>query len=204
VQTARDIISMYEELGVDKSRVLIKLASTWEGVQACRILENDGIRTNMTLLFNQAQAAIASDAGAYLVSPFVGRIADWHRAKDGREDMYPAEEDPGVLSVRKVYNYFKCTGSPTIIMGASFRSVDEILGLAGCDRLTISPNYITAMQESTEKIERMLKPPTDACDFIEKINYDEASFRWAMNQDPSMSTLTFLFNVARSAFCHCF
>jgi transaldolase len=184
VATALDLIRMYGELGVDKKRVLIKLATTWEGVQACRFLEKMGIRTNMTLLFNTAQAAVASDAGAYLVSPFVGRIADWYRKRDGRAEPFPAEEDPGVISVRDVYNYFKCTGSETVVMGASFRNLGEILALAGCDRLTIAPNYISDLKESHEELVRMLHPPTDACDLIDKVTYDEASFRWAMNQDP--------------------
>lgn len=139
---------MYEEAGVDKSRILIKIASTWEGIRAAEILEREGITCNMTLLFNLAQAVAAAEAGATLVSPFVGRILDWHKANSGR-DSYPAEEDPGVVSVKSIYQYYKKFGYKTIVMGASFRNKEEIVALAGCDRLTISPKLLEELKNST-------------------------------------------------------
>lgn len=183
VSTALDLIRMYEEVGVSKDRVLIKLATTWEGVQACRILEQQGVKTNMTLLFGMAQAIAAADAGAYLISPFVGRILDWYKKREGK-DSYPAQQDPGVISVRKIYDYYKCAGIDTIVMGASFRNVDEILQLAGCDRLTIAPKFISELKKSNEPIDRLLNPPSPhSCEVIEKIQLTEAEFRWQLNED---------------------
>lgn len=182
VATAHELIGMYEEAGVGRERVLIKLAATWEGVQACRRLEEAGIRTNVTLLFSQAQAAAAAEAGAYLISPFVGRILDWHKKARGVEAI-PAEEDPGVLSVRSIYDYYKCHGYETVVMGASFRSLEEILALAGCDRLTIAPKFISKLKESTEAVPRMLSVPERERCTTEKMVLDEKEFRWLMNED---------------------
>ena len=185
IKTAHEIIKMYEDVGVARERVLIKLATTWEGIEACRALERDGIRTNMTLLFSLAQAAAAADAGAYLISPFVGRILDYFKKSTGR-DSFPADEDPGVVSVKNIYDYYKCYGYDTIVMGASFRNLDEILALAGCDRLTIAPKYIAALKDSTDVVERKLAPPgmgSDRCD-LTKLSLDEKQFRWMLNEDP--------------------
>lgn len=184
IATAERLIDMYRDVGVDKSRVLIKLATTWEGVQACRILEQKGIKTNMTLLFSMAQAAAAAEAGAYLISPFVGRILDWYKKNDG-VDGYPAAEDPGVRSVQEIFRYYKCVGYDTIVMGASFRNKDEILELAGCDRLTIAPKFIAALKEDESPVERKLNlPGSDACEPVEKVEIDEKTFRWMMNENP--------------------
>lgn len=184
VETALRLIKMYEEVGVSKDRVLIKLATTWEGVEACRVLEKQGIKTNMTLLFSLAQAVAAAEAGAYLISPFVGRILDWYKKNEGVES-YPAPEDPGVKSVQDIYNYYKCVGYDTIVMGASFRNKGEILELAGCDRLTIAPKFIADLKDTEEPIERKLSPPgLETCAPVQKIDMDEKTFRWMMNEDP--------------------
>jgi len=189
VSRARRIIGLYESAGVDKSRVLIKLASTWEGLQAARVLQAEGIRCNMTLMFSMCQAAVAAEVGAFLVSPFVGRIRDWYLANGDWTDDRPAEEDPGVVSVRRIWSYYKKNGFDTIVMGASFRNSGEIKALAGCDRLTISPGLLEEMAgESGADLPR----PLDASDasFIEtnapeggKIELDEKSFRWELNED---------------------
>ena len=184
VAVGEQLIRMYEEVGVERERVLIKLATTWEGVQACRQLEARGIRTNMTLLFNKTQAMAAAEAGAFLISPFVGRILDWYKKEDG-VDGYPAEEDPGVKSVKEIFEYYKCMGHKTIVMGASFRNKGEILALAGCDRLTIAPKYIKDMKETEEDVDRkLLIPKPEECKFEERIKLDEKTFRWMMNEDP--------------------
>lgn len=182
VAKAEDLIKLYDDIGVSKDRVLIKLASTWEGLCACKILESRGIRTNMTLMFSVAQAAVAAENGAFLVSPFVGRILDWHKKASGR-DSFPAEEDPGVLSVRQIYNYFKANDFSTVVMGASFRNKEEILALAGCDRLTISPKFIDALKNTKAKVEAKLDAEKASQMKIEKIGTDEESFRWLMNED---------------------
>lgn len=183
IETARRLIDMYEEVGVSRDRVLIKLATTWEGVQACRTLQAEGIKCNMTLLFSIAQAIAAAEAGAFLISPFVGRILDWYKKAEG-VDGYPAPEDPGVKSVRQIYRYYKCMGFDTVVMGASFRNLDQILELAGCDRLTISPKFINMLKEGDGKVEKKLAPPTDdACYTVDKIDMDEKTFRWMMNED---------------------
>merc|ERR1712176_1388309 len=142
---------MYEEAGIDKSRILIKLATTWEGVQAAKELKEDGINCNMTLLFNFAQAVACCEAGVTLISPFVGRILDWYKADTGK--TYSAPEDPGCISVKKIYNYYKKYGYDTVVMGASFRSKGEILELAGCDKLTIAPKLLKELEGSTDSIE---------------------------------------------------
>lgn len=182
IAKGEQLIQMYKDIGVPKERVLIKLASTWEGVEACRELQKRGINCNMTLLFCAAQGAAAADAGAFLVSPFVGRILDWHKKARG-VDSIPAAEDPGVLSVKDIYHSYKCHGAKTVVMGASFRNKEEILELAGCDRLTISPKLLDALAESTDPIERRLSQlSADECG-IDDWKPTEKEFRWALNED---------------------
>ncbi|MFT7689092.1 MAG: transaldolase, partial [Candidatus Azotimanducaceae bacterium] len=155
VEKAKQIIAMYEEQGVSKERVLIKIAATWEGITAAATLEKMGINCNLTLLFGFSQAAACADAGVYLISPFVGRILDWYKAKTGR-DTYAADEDPGVLSVIKIFNYYKQQDYKTVVMGASFRNVDEIKALAGCDRLTIAPQLLAELEADNSPLKRKL------------------------------------------------
>lgn len=185
VAVGRRLIKMYEqESGISRDRVLIKLATTWEGIEACRILEREGIRTNMTLLFGLPQAVAAADAGAFLISPFVGRILDWYKKELNVSGFEPASEDPGVKSVREIYQYYKCFGCDTVVMGASFRNIDEIVELAGCDRLTIAPKFITMLKESYGDVERKLATPDrSACETLEKMTVTESSFRWMMNEN---------------------
>jgi transaldolase len=184
VDRARRIIAMYEAEGVGRARVLIKLASTWEGLQAAKVLEAEGIRCNMTLLFSFAQAVVAAQVGATLVSPFVGRILDWHKKNAGFASD-DAAADPGVVSVRAIYNYYKKHGIATIVMGASFRNTGEILELAGCDRLTINPALLQALSASAESVPRKLSPDTAVSDdaIPDKHEMTEAQFRWALNED---------------------
>ncbi|MCH9811600.1 transaldolase [bacterium] len=184
---AHTYIAMYEEAGISKDRILIKLASTWEGIEACRVLEKEGIHCNMTLMFNKEQAIAAAEAGATLISPFVGRIMDYQKADEGR-DSIPASEDKGVLSVTDIYHYYKKHGYSTEIMGASFRNTDEILALAGCDLLTISPDLLDQLAEATGDVPRMLLEKEAGSKGSEKMHVDENAFRWALNEDP-MATL---------------
>ncbi|WP_062207049.1 transaldolase [Aureimonas sp. AU12] len=179
VNRGRRIIADYEERGVGRERILIKLASTWEGIRAAEILQKEGIDCNLTLIFNKTQAIACADAGAFLISPFVGRIMDWYAKSTGK--TYTAETDPGVLSVRSIYDYYKSNGIKTVVMGASFRNVGEIEALAGCDRLTISPALLKELSEAEGTLERKLSPET--AQKVEPIKLDEKSFRWAMNQD---------------------
>ena len=181
ISRARRIISLYEEKGVKKERVLIKLASTWEGIKAAEQLEKEGIRCNLTLLFGFGQAIACAEANVTLISPFVGRIRDWFLAKTTKKEFEP-EEDPGVLSVRNIYAYYKKFGYKTIVMGASFRNMGEILGLAGCDRLTIAPKFLEALMESKEPVKRILSP-TETTYPGEKISLDESAFRFMLNED---------------------
>ncbi|KJZ12399.1 transaldolase [Marinomonas sp. S3726] len=176
---ARKLIALYEEAGVSKDRVLIKAASTWEGIKAAEELEKEGINCNLTLLFSFAQAKACAEAGVYLISPFVGRILDWYKKSTGEE--YTAETDPGVVSVTEVYNYYKQHGYNTVVMGASFRNIGEIEQLAGCDRLTIAPALLGELEKDTGTLERKLTPVTDIEEAPEAIT--EAEFRWEMNQD---------------------
>jgi transaldolase len=180
VDKARDIIAAYAERGVARNRVLIKLASTWEGIQAARILQKEGIDCNMTLLFSLGQAMAAADAGAFLISPFVGRILDWYVKNEGRK--FEPEEDPGVKSVRSIYAAYKTRGIKTVVMGASFRSAGEVEALAGCDRLTISPALLEELSKDMGTLPRRLSPenpgPAPAIPAV-----DEPSFRWALNED---------------------
>ena len=181
VAKARQLIAAYETEGHSRDRILIKIASTWEGIKAAEILEKEGIRCNLTLLFSFAQAVACAEAGVRLISPFVGRILDWHKAATGKD--YTAEEDPGVLSVRAIYNYYKKFGYPTQVMGASFRNKGEILALAGCDLLTISPGLLAELQASTEPVIPRLTPAEAAKSDFTKISLDEKTFRFMLNED---------------------
>ena len=183
IEKARSLISMYEAAGVDRGRILIKLASTWEGARAAEVLEKEGIHCNMTLMFSLPQAIAAADAKATLISPFVGRILDWHKKNDGVES-YPPPEDPGVKSVNLIYNYYKKMGITTQIMGASFRNIGEILELAGCDLLTIAPKFLEALRESDAPVPRKLNPEKAKKEPIDKIAVDEKTFRWMLCNDP--------------------
>ncbi|MBP2858745.1 transaldolase [Dickeya oryzae] len=181
VAKARKLIAMYEEKDIHRSRILIKLAATWEGICAAEELEKEGINCNLTLLFSFAQARACAEAGVYLISPFVGRIYDWYQARQHSAD-YNAEQDPGVLSVRRIYEYYKQHRYRTIVMGASFRKVEQILALAGCDRLTIAPALLEQLKNSTAPVERRLSPSTEG--FHQPAPLSETEFRWQHNQDP--------------------
>ncbi|MDG1813994.1 MAG: transaldolase [Porticoccaceae bacterium] len=182
IAKARQLIGLYEQAGIGKERVLIKMASTWEGIKAAEQLEKEGINCNLTLLFNFTQAVAAADAGAFLISPFVGRILDWYKASTGLTEYAPAD-DPGVQSVTRIYNYYKQTGYNTVVMGASFRNTDEITELAGCDRLTISPQLLQALDEDFGTLERKLDP-TNTGDTIHYKLAGESAFRYELNDDP--------------------
>lgn len=182
IDKARQLIELYSAVDIPKERVLIKLASTWEGVQAARQLEKEGIHCNMTLMFSVIQAAACADAGATLISPFVGRILDWYRERQGKESFAPAE-DPGVLSVQQIYSYLKRHGYTTQVMGASFRNVDEITELAGCDLLTVSPTLLGELQQKPGPIERKLDPEKARLRGSEKLPLDEPTFRYIFNDD---------------------
>jgi len=183
VARAESLMKLYEQAGVDTSRVLIKVASTWEGIQAAGELERRGIHCNLTLMFSLAQAIAAAEAGATLISPFVGRIMDWYKKSEG-VDGYAAAEDPGVLSVTRIYNYYKYHGYSTVIMGASFRNSGEILELAGCDLLTISPELMEELRGSEGDVPRRLDPEKARGMQIGTIPMNESVFRWMMNEDP--------------------
>lgn len=185
IAKAHHLIDLYAKGGADKSRVLIKLASTWEGIRAAEVLEKEGINCNLTLLFGFGQAAACADAGVFLISPFVGRILDWYKTNTDKKE-YSAEEDPGVISVRRIYNYYKQNGYNTVVMGASFRNLGEIEALAGCDRLTISPNLLQELEQDQGKLERVLSP-SNSGEKIAKLIETEASFRFGMNQDQMAS-----------------
>ena len=181
IARARAIITDYDSRGIDRERILIKIASTWEGVRAAEVLQGEGIDCNMTLLFSLAQAAAAADAGVFLVSPFVGRIFDWYTKSTG--EKYTADTDPGVLSVRQIYAYYKAYDIPTVVMGASFRNQGEIEALAGCDRLTISPALLEGLAKDSGSLERKLSPETARHDAPPRMSLDEKSFRYLLNQD---------------------
>ncbi len=176
IAKARYLIGLYEAAGVSRERVLIKLASTWEGIRAAEVLEKEGIHCNLTLLFGLHQAIACAEAKVRLVSPFVGRILDWHKKNSGR-DSYPPAEDPGVLSVTEIYDYYKKFGYPTEIMGASFRNLGEITELAGCDLLTISPKFLAELASTEGTLVRKLDPAVSKAKSIERIPMDEATFR---------------------------
>ena len=180
VEKARAIIAAYGERGVQRNRILIKIASTWEGIQAARVLQKEGIDCNLTLLFSLVQAMACADAGAFLISPFVGRILDWHVKNAGRK--FEPEEDPGVQSVRSIYAAYKARGVKTVVMGASFRSAGEVEALAGCDRLTISPALMEELHKDNGTLQRRLSPENPGTPPAIP-GTDERSFRWAMNED---------------------
>ncbi|HCQ20528.1 MAG: transaldolase [Aphanizomenon flos-aquae MDT14a] len=182
VAKARDLIGQYQAAGISKERVLIKIASTWQGIKAGEILEKEGIHCNLTLLFGLHQAIACAEAGITLISPFVGRILDWYKKDTGR-NSYPAAEDPGVLSVTTIYNYFKKFGYKTEVMGASFRNMGEITELTGCDLLTISPAFLAELQNTVGELPRKLDPAKVADLSIEKISIDQATFEQMHNGD---------------------
>lgn len=175
VRVGRELIAMYEALGVSRERVLIKIAATWEGIQAAAVLEKEGIHTNLTLLFGLHQAIACAENGITLISPFVGRILDWYKKDTGRDSYEPAE-DPGVLSVTEIYNYYKKFGYKTEVMGASFRNVGEIVELAGCDLLTIAPSLLAELQSTEGDLVRKLDPQNASGASIEKLSIDKATF----------------------------
>ncbi len=179
VAKARQLVALYQENGIGTDKILIKIASTWEGIQAARQLEQEGIQCNLTLLFHLCQARACAEAGVFLISPFVGRILDWYKASTGQS--YDAETDPGVLSVREIYRYFKQHGHQTIVMGASFRNVGEVLALAGCDRLTISPGLLDELSKMSGELTVHL---TDSgATSAKPAQLSETEFRWALNED---------------------
>ena len=179
VQRGERLIGLYEQAGVSRERVLIKLASTWEGIRAAEQLEKSGIQTNLTLLFCFTQAVACAEAGVFLISPFVGRIYDWYKKSEGRD--YVGGEDPGVQSVSRIYDYYKTHGYKTVVMGASFRNAGQIEALAGCDRLTISPELLSQLAQEEGTLERKLLPGRAS---EPRISMDERSFRWGLNEDP--------------------
>jgi transaldolase len=181
LKRAREYIALYEEKGIGKDRVLIKLASTWEGIRAAEILEKEGIHCNMTLMFNLAQAIGAAEAGVTLISPFVGRIYDYYKVKENRE--IPVAEDPGVKSVTSIFHYYKKFGYKTQIMGASFRSMNQILALAGCDLLTISPNFLEELKQASGDVIQVLKAKDSESLALKKIAMDEKTFRFELCMD---------------------
>jgi transaldolase len=181
ITKARSLIARYEKAGISRERILIKLASTWEGIQAAAELKKDKINCNLTLLFSFAQAVACAEAGVQLISPFVGRILDWHKKSTGKD--YAATEDPGVVSVTKIYNHYKKFGYQTEVMGASFRNVGEILELAGCDLLTISPALLEDLAKGQAPVTRKLSPEAAAKSDAQKLHLDEKTFRWLHNED---------------------
>ena len=182
IAKARKLISLYDQKGVARERILIKIASTWEGIRAAEVLEKEGIHCNLTLLFSFAQAVACAEAKVTLISPFVGRIYDWYRKEQGGAEI-PVDQDPGVASVTRIYNYYTKFGYKTQVMGASFRNVNQIVRLAGCDLLTISPELLEKLEESAGIVERKLDPVTAERSKEERLNLDEKTFRWMHNED---------------------
>jgi transaldolase len=190
IAKAHDLIKLYETDGIKRERILIKIASTWEGIRAAEVLQREGIKCNMTLLFSLAQAAACADAGAQLISPFVGRIYDWYKKNAGTgwdEARDGGPNDPGVKSVRRIYAYYKKFGYKTEVMGASFRSSGQILELAGCDLLTISPDLLQKLQDSSDPVARKLSPEQAKDEAIERIGVDEPTFRFLVNDEAMAS-----------------
>ncbi|MCX7712652.1 MAG: transaldolase [Chthoniobacterales bacterium] len=181
IQKARELIGLYEKRGIPRERILIKIASTWEGVRAAEVLQKEGINCNMTLLFSLVQAVACAEVGAKLISPFVGRILDYYKATTGKD--FKGADDPGVQSVKKIYSYYKKFGYTTEVMGASFRNTEEIVELAGCDLLTISPELLEKLHSSSDPVTRKLSPEDAAASDVEKIKIDEKNFRWLLNED---------------------
>lgn len=182
IQRARKLIEMYGQAGIERNRILIKIASTWEGIKAAEILEQEGINCNLTLLFGFSQAVACAEAKVFLISPFVGRILDWYKKNEGRE--FPAEKDPGVISVTNIYRYYKKFDYQTIIMGASFRNTGEIEQLAGCDRLTIGPNFLDELSKDHTALSQKLYSDMSQNDEIDQLHLDEKTFRFMLNEDP--------------------
>ena len=185
VEKAKQIINSYEQSGVPKNRILIKIAGTWEGIQAVKKLEAEGISCNCTLIFSLTQAIACAEAGAFLISPFVGRILDWFKSNTQKE--YDSSNDPGVESVEKIFNYFKKFNYNTIVMAASFRNKDEIINLAGCDKLTISPTLLEELSQNDDEIKLKLSKENSSSLDIERINVNESSFRWHLNENQMAS-----------------
>ena len=181
IAKGRRFIGLYQKQGIPRERILIKIASTWEGIRACEVLQKEGINCNLTLLFSLAQAVACAEAGARLISPFVGRILDWYKKSTGND--YAPAEDPGVVSVKEIYGYYKKFGHATEVMGASFRNKGEILELAGCDLLTISPQLLGELKADTTPITRQLSPAIAKESKIEKLDIDERKFRWLLNEN---------------------
>ena len=182
VAKAHKLIELYKDRGIGKERILIKIAATWEGIRAAEQLQKDGINCNLTLLFSFAQAVACAEAGVFLISPFVGRILDWHKANNPQQESYLSHEDPGVVSVTKIYNYYKQHNYSTIVMGASFRNAGEIEALAGCDYLTIGPNYLEELRNDSAELSRQLSPDSTGEAQI-KQSLNEKEFRWQQNED---------------------
>ena len=185
VEKAKQIINSYEQSGVPRNRILIKIAGTWEGIQAVKKLEAEGISCNCTLIFSLTQAVACAEAGAFLISPFVGRILDWFKANSSKD--YDATNDPGVESVEKIYNYFKKYNYNTIVMAASFRNKEEIINLAGCDKLTISPSLLEELNKSEGDLDQKLSQDQSSQIDIDRINVNESSFRWHLNENQMAS-----------------
>ena len=185
VEKAKQIINSYEQSGVPKNRILIKIAGTWEGIQAVKKLEAEGISCNCTLIFSLTQAIACAEAGAFLISPFVGRILDWFKSNTQKD--YDSSNDPGVESVEKIFNYFKKFNYNTIVMAASFRNKDEIINLAGCDKLTISPTLLEELSQNDDEIKLTLSKENSSSLDIERINVNESSFRWHLNENQMAS-----------------
>ncbi len=185
VEKAKQIINSYEQSGVPKNRILIKIAGTWEGIQAVKKLEAEGISCNCTLIFSLTQAIACAEAGAFLISPFVGRILDWFKSNTQKD--YDSSNDPGVESVEKIFNYFKKFNYNTIVMAASFRNKDEIINLAGCDKLTISPTLLEELSQNDDEIKLKLSKENSSLLDIERINVNESSFRWHLNENQMAS-----------------
>ncbi|MDF2529782.1 MAG: tal [Gammaproteobacteria bacterium] len=181
IKQAHELIELYESQGISRERILVKIASTWEGICAAEQLEKEGIRCNLTLMFNFAQAVACADAGITLISPFVGRIYDWYKKNMARD--YTSAEDPGVLFVSKVYHYFRKFDYPTVVMGASFRHIGQIEELAGCDFLTISPNLLAELQQAQGELKQRLTVSDSKAMDIQRIRLNEAQFRWMLNED---------------------
>jgi transaldolase len=188
INKAHRFLEIYKANGIPKERILIKIATSWEGVRAAEVLQKEGINCNMTLLFSLAQAVACAEANARLISPFVGRILDWYKKSTGKD--YAPAEDPGVTSVQKIYAYYKKFGHNTEVMGASFRNVGEILELAGCDLLTIAPALLAELKKSTAPLTRKLSPEIAAKTDIQRLKVDEKNFRWLMNEDPMATEKT--------------
>lgn len=182
IERARSLIELYEMAGISRERILIKIASTWEGIRAAEVLEKENIHCNLTLLFSKVQAVRCADAGVTLISPFVGRILDWHKKNLGVDFIDP-KDDPGVQSVKSIYNYYKKFNYPTVVMGASFRNIGEIIELAGCDFLTISPALLQELQQKEGILEKKLDAEWSKKIDIQRCNLDEKSFRWNLNED---------------------